>query len=140
MGLRVPKAPSSHVAARFVACGAALSALCARSGDGMTSPVRNSMTQTATVVRTGAGALNPLGQPTPGAETTRTVPCRAWEETETDIAGDGKRYSVTMLKARVPLDADVLDKDRLTVDGMSGEVESVVTRGGHKLITSEVYH
>ena len=104
------------------------------------SPVRNSMRQTATVERTAAGPLNPSGQPTPGAETTRTVPCRAWEETETDIAGDGKRYSVTVLKARVPLDADVLDKDRLTVDGMSGEVESVVTRGGHKLVTSEVYH
>ena len=38
-------------------------------------------------------------------------------------------YSVTVLKARIPLDADVLDKDRLTVDGMSGEVESVVTPG-----------
>ena len=104
------------------------------------SPVRNSMRQTATVERTAAGPLNPSGQPTPGAQTTRTVPCRAWEETERDIAGDGRRYSVTVLKARVPLDADVLDKDRLTVDGMSGEVESVVTRGGHKLVTSEVYH
>ena len=107
---------------------------------GMTSPVRNSMKQTATVGRTSLGPLNPLGQPTPGAETTRTVPCRAWEETETDIAGDGKRYSVTVLKARVPLDADVQDKDRLTVDGMSGEVESIVTRSRHKLVTSEVYH
>ena len=106
----------------------------------MTSPVRNSMRQTATIERTSAGPLNPLGQPTPGVATTWAVPCRAWEATETDIAGDGKRYSVTVLKARVPLDADVLDKDRLTVDGMSGEVESVVTRGGHKLITSEVYH
>ena len=111
-----------------------------------TSPVQNSMKQTATVVRTsvvmqtGVVTLNPLGQPMPGTDTTRTVPCRAWEAMETDIAGDGKRYSVTVLKARVPLDADVLDKDRLTVDGMSGEVESVVTRGGHKLVTSEVYH
>ena len=106
----------------------------------MTSPVRNSMNQIGTFVRTGKGALNPLGQPTPGTDTTRTVPCRAWEETETDIAGDGKMYSVTVLRARVPLDADVLDKDRLTVDGMSGEVESVVTRGRHKLVTCEVYH
>ena len=106
----------------------------------MTSPVRNSMKQTATVVRTGVGTENPLGQPTPGVDTTRNVPCRAWEETETDIAGDGKRYSLTVLKARVPLDADVLDKDRLTVDGMGGEVESVVTRGRHKLVTCEVYH
>ena len=56
----------------------------------MTSPVRNSMKQTATVVRTGEGTLNPLNQPTPGVDTTRNVPCRAWEETETDIAGDGK--------------------------------------------------
>ena len=32
----------------------------------MTSPVRNSMKQTATVERTAAGTLNPLGQPTPG--------------------------------------------------------------------------
>ena len=106
----------------------------------MTSPVRNSMTQTATIVRTSPGPLDPLGQPTPGAETTRDVPCRAWEETETSISGDGKRYAVTVLKARLPLDADVLDKDLLSVDGMSGQVESVVTRIGHKLVTSEVYH
>ena len=104
------------------------------------SNARNSMRQTASVVRTEAGALNPLGNPTPGAETTRTVPCRAWEATETMIAGDGKRYAVSVLKARVPLDADVLDDDRLTVDDMSGEVESVVTRSGHKLITAESYH
>ena len=106
----------------------------------MTSPVRNSMRQTATVVRTTLGPLNPLGQPTPGADTTRTILCRAWEATETMIAGDGKRYSVSVLKARVPLDADVLDDDRLTVDGMSGEVDSVITRGGHKVVTAEVYH
>ena len=103
-------------------------------------PVRNSMRQTASIVRMVPGPVNPLGNPGPGVEATWTVPCRAWEETEADIAGDGKRYSVTVLKARVPLDADVLDKDRLTVDGMSGEVESVVTRGGHKIVTTEVYH
>ena len=141
MDLRLHRGASTpDVADRFVARGAQVSALCERAAYYMTSPIRNSMKQTATVVRTGAGALNPLNQPTPGAETTRTVPCRAWEETETDIAGDGKRYSVTVLKARIPLDADVLDKDRLTVDGMSGQVESVVTRGKHKLVTSEVYH
>ena len=106
----------------------------------MTSPVRNSMKQTASVVRTAAGTLNPLGQPTPGAETTQEISCRAWESTETMISGDGKRLNVTVLKARMPLDADVLDGDRLAVDGMSGEVESVITRGGHKVVTAEVYH
>ena len=103
-------------------------------------PVRNGMLQTASVVRTAPGTLNPLGNPTPGVKATWAVPCRAWEATETMIDGDGKRYSMTVLKARVPLGADVLAKDRLTVDGMGGAVESVVTRIGHKLVTSEVYH
>ena len=104
------------------------------------SPVRNSMRQTASIERTAPGTLNPLGNPTPGAEATWAVPCRAWEATETMIAGDGKRYSVTVLKARVPLSTDVLEDDRLTVDGISGEVDSVVTRRGHKVVTAEVYH
>ena len=103
-------------------------------------PVRNSMRQTASIARTASGTLNPLGNPTPGAETTWAVPCRAWEATETMIAGDGKRYSVTVLKARVPLGTDILQADRLTVDGMSGEVDNVVTRRRHKLVTAEVYH
>ena len=106
----------------------------------MTSPLRNSMKQTMTVERTAAGAVNPLGQPTPGVVSTRAVRCRAWEATETAISGDGKHYSVTVLKARVPLGADVLEGDRLTVDGMSGEVESVVTRNRHKVVKTEVYH
>ena len=107
----------------------------------MTSPVRNSMKhQYATVTRKDHGPVDPLGNPGHGSETTWAFPCRAWEATETQISGDGKHYSVTVLKARVPLDAAVLEGDRLEVDGMSGEVESVVTRGGHKLVTSEVYH
>ena len=104
------------------------------------SPVRNSMRQTASIARTAPGTLNPLGNPTPGVEDTWEVPCRAWEATETMIAGDGKRYSVTVLKARVPLGTDVVEEDRLTVDGMSGEVDNVVTRLGHKVVTAEVYH
>ena len=106
----------------------------------MSPPVQNSMGQTATIVRTELGALDPLGQPTPGVETTRTLPCRAWEATETQISGDGKRYSVTVLKTRVAPDADIQHADRLTVDGIGGEVDRVVTRHGHKVVIVEVYH
>ena len=106
----------------------------------MSPPVQNSMRQTATVSRTLPGPLDPLGNPSAGVKTTRMIPCRAWEATETQISGDGKRYSVTVLKTRVAPDADIQHADRLTVDGIGGEVDRVVTRRDHKVVIVEVYH
>lgn len=107
----------------------------------LSPPVRNSMRQTATIKRSGpTTSTNPIGGPVPGAETTWSLPCRAWEATESAIGQDGKRYSVSILKLRVPLAGDVLANDTLTVEDMTGTVRNVLTRRGHKLVTVEDYH
>ena len=105
----------------------------------MTAPVRNSMRQTATVERTAAGALNPLGQPTPGAVSTSTVPCRAWEETQNEVTGDGKWFTLSRWKMRVPLGADIAEDDRVTIGSTLLLVETPpIDRRGHKLVTLEI--
>ena len=76
------------------------------------APVRNSMRQTATVERTATGALNPLGQPTAGGTSTRTLACRAWEATQDEVTSDGRWLTLSRWKMRVPLGADIAEDDR----------------------------
>ena len=103
------------------------------------SPVRNSMRQTATVERTLAGPLNPLGQPTPGAVSSSTVACRAWEATQEEVTGDGRWLTLSRWKMRVPLGADIMEDDRVTIGSTLLLVETPpVDRHGHRLVTLEI--
>ena len=102
-------------------------------------PVRNGMRQTVTVERTAAGALNPLGQPTAGAVSTSTVPCRAWEATQEEVTGDGRWLTLSRWKMRVPLGADIQEDDRVTIGSVLLLVETPpIDRRGHKLVTLEI--
>ena len=108
-------------------------------------PIRNSMKQTATVERTAAGALNPLGQPTPGAVSSSVVACRAWEETQEEVTGEqgggggGRWFTLSRWKMRVPLDADIAEDDRVTIGSTLLLVETPpIERHGHKLVTLEI--
>ena len=110
------------------------------------SPVRNSMTQTATVRRTLPGPLNPTGQPTPGTVEVHELACRAWEATESTIADDGRRFAVSVIKMRAPLDADIKRDDNVTIrptgdtrNVFVGDVDTVIVRRGHQLVTIEDY-
>ena len=112
----------------------------------LSPPVRNSMRQTATVRRTTQGALNPLNQPTPGTVEIHKLACRAWEATESAISGDGKYYAFSVVKMRIPLGADIKRHDNVTISPVGdsrnyfvGDVETVVVRRGHQLITIEDY-
>ena len=111
------------------------------------APVRNSMRQTATVRRTLPGTLNPAGQPTPGMTETHKLDCRAWEATESVITSDGRRFAVSaVIKMRMPLDADIKRHDNVTVrptgdtrNVFVGDVDTVIVRRGHQLVTIEDY-
>ena len=104
------------------------------------------MSQTATIRRTRPGPLNVLGQPTPGEVEIHKLVCRAWEATETAIAGDGKWYAVSMLKMRVPIEADIARHDNVTISPVGdprnnfvGVVDTVLARHHHQLVTIEDY-
>ena len=110
------------------------------------SPVRNSMRQTATIRRTLPGPLNVLGQPTPGEVEIHKLACRAWEADESAIAGDGKWYAVSMLKMRVPIKADIQRHDSVTItpvgdprNNFVGVVDTILVRRHHQLVTIEDY-
>ena len=109
-------------------------------------PVRNSMRQTATVRRTLPGPLSPLGTPTPGATETHKLDCRAWEATESVITSDGRYFATAVIKMRMPLDADIQRHDNVTVrptgdtrNVFVGDVDTVIVRRGHQLVTIEDY-
>ena len=103
------------------------------------SPVRNSMKQTATVERTTLGLPNPIGGPTAGAVVTSTVPCRAWEDTQEEVTSDGKWLTLSRWKMRVPLGADIEEDDQVTIGSTLLLVETPpVERRGHKLVTLEI--
>ena len=99
------------------------------------------MNMVATVRRTAPGPLNPAGQPTPGVATEHDVACRAWEVEESTIANDGRRFSVTVVKVRFPLDADVKRHDSITVAALeiAGDVDTILLRNGHQLVTLQDY-
>ena len=102
------------------------------------SAARNSFRQTATVERTEPGPLNPLGQPTGGVTTTRTVRCRLWEHRQSEITGDGKYFTLSRWQMRVPLGADIREHDRVTVGGRQLTVETTPTRRhGHMVVQLE---
>ena len=101
-------------------------------------PVVNSMRQTATIRRPIHGELNPLRQPTPGGASTFDVPCRAWETTQHEVTADGKWFTLTGWKMRVPLDTDIKEEDRVVFDDTLLRVETPpIKRRGHLLVTLE---
>ena len=96
--------------------------------------------------RTAFGALNPLGQPTPGDVEVHKLACRAWEATERAVTGDGKWYALSLLKMRVPIEADIKRHDFVTItpvgdlrNNFVGEVDTIVARRHHQLVTIEDY-
>ena len=103
----------------------------------MMSAVRQDMTQVATIIRTEAGPLSPIGTPTPGATVTLDIPCRAWVEDQSEIAGDGKWHTWTTWKMRIPLDADIRRHDEVEIDGVRFVVDTFVARAFHQVVESE---
>ena len=102
------------------------------------APVRNSMTQTATVRRVLPGPLSPIGLPTPGSVSSHMVDCRAWETTQTEVTGDGRWLTLTAWKMRVPLDADIEVDDRVVLGNFLLAVQTPpIERRGHKLVVLE---
>ncbi len=112
----------------------------------LSPPIRHSMKQTATVRRTLPDALNPSGQPTPGEVEIHKVPCRAWETTQKEVTADGKRFTVAVVKIRVPLGADIKRHDNVTISPVGdprnnfvGDVDTIIARRHHQLVTIEDY-
>ena len=104
-------------------------------------PIRNGMAAQALVERTATPSANPWGGARPmGVDVViPAMPCRAWESMEHSIAANGQRFSKSVYKLRVPPTADVQRLDRISVNGITGTVETVLTRRAHKLITMEDY-
>ena len=72
--------------------------------------------------------------------------CRAWEATESVITSDGRRFAVSVIKMRTPLGADIKRDDNVTVmptgdtrNVFVGDVDTVIVRRGHQLVTIEDY-
>ena len=100
---------------------------------------RNSMDQIASVRRQTFGPLNPLGTPTAGPVTTHNITCRAWEDRQQEITSDGKWFTLSRWKMRVPLDADIREDDQVLLGDTLLEVETPpIVRHGHKLVTLEI--
>ena len=106
----------------------------------MTAPVRNSMRQTATVERAVAGEREPSGAANagPGCHQHGPMPT-AWEETQNEVTGDGKWFTLSRWKMRVPLGADIAEDDRVTIGSTLLLVETPpIDRRGHRLVTLEI--
>lgn len=88
----------------------------------------------ASITRNVPGPLNPLGQPTPGVDRVvhDQLPCRLRERSESEIAGDGKYFSLADYSLRIPLDADVRRNDKVTVGGIRGVVRFILDRFGYQ--------
>ncbi len=100
------------------------------------SPVRASMMQTATIVRTLPGQLNLTGTPTPGSEIYDTFSCSVWETRQRQVAGNGKFFTLSRWKMRVPLDADIREHDVVLLgDTRLLVVTPPLERRGHQLVT-----
>ena len=106
---------------------------------------RSTMTMRATVTRDVTSTSTSWGgEAKPDFVEIGIVPCRAWSKMRRDVDDDGKSAVVEDMRARVPADADVEEKDQLTIHDRLGNllfggpvaVETKARRAGPSSVTS----
>ena len=106
---------------------------------------RSNMTMRATVSRdTISTSTSWGGEEKPDFVPVGVVPCRAWSKMRRDVTDDGKSAVVEDMRAAVPVDANVEEKDQLVIRDRLGvilfggpvAVEARARRGGPGSATS----
>jgi len=82
------------------------------------------MTHRAVVQRDNSTGTDAWNRPVPPVFTAqpKSVPCRAWSKSRKEVRDDGKQIVVEDIRALFPIDADIQEGDRVTINDRRGSL------------------